>query len=77
MEVQLKKKMEVFKQEFPSIFRSKTAADCDWLPAFYLRAFYYKDEFKLVPRRMRFVAKHTMVALMLFLQIQISLKMKL
>ena len=45
MEVQLKKKMEVFKQEFPSIFRSKTAADCDWLPAFYLRAFYYKDEF--------------------------------
>ena len=47
MEALLKKKLDVFKREFPSIFRSKTDADCDWLPAFYLRAFYFKDGFSV------------------------------
>jgi len=47
VEAILKKKLDAFKREYPSIFRSKTAADCDWLPAFYLRAFYFKDGFNV------------------------------
>ena len=45
MTTDLKKKLIAFKREFPTIFRCSTAEDHDWLPAFYIRANYFKDQF--------------------------------
>ena len=47
MEKPLKSKLDSFKEEFPKLFQSPTAADFDWLPAFYMRAAYFKDSFSL------------------------------
>ena len=45
MDVELKRKLEAFKREFPNVLRRSTAEDCDWLPALYIRAAYFKDAF--------------------------------
>ena len=47
MEKVLKAKLDSFKEEFPKLFKSPTAADFDWLPAFYMRAAYFRDSFSL------------------------------
>ena len=76
MEALLKKKLDVFKREFPSIFRSKTAADCDWLPAFYLRAFYFKDGFNVRAAKDALCGEAYDGGLMRFLRIRIAPRMR-
>lgn len=44
MDIELKRKLETFKRDFPNILQRSTAEDCDWLPALYVRAFYFKNE---------------------------------
>ena len=47
MDIELKRKLEAFKREFPNVLRRSTAEDYDWLPALYIRDAYFKDAFTL------------------------------
>ena len=45
MEEALERKLDAFKRDFSYLYRSNTARNYDWLPAFYLRAAYFKEAF--------------------------------
>ena len=48
MDIELKRKLEAFKRDFPNILQRSTAEDWDWLPALYVRAFYCKNDIHAV-----------------------------